>query len=79
MYHKIITKKNSVKVVADNNYYENLNNKVLFKLKDTENGFIGKFYPMHSSEQASYICLDYSEAEILRTALNAMHEKETTE
>ena len=76
MYYKIITKKNSVKVVADNdNYYEQLNGKVLLKLKDTENGYIAKFYPMSSLEHPNYLCMDYSEAEILRLALNAMHEK----
>jgi hypothetical protein len=78
MNEKIITKPNSVKVIAQN-YHDHINGKVLLKLKDSSNGFIAKFYPMTSTEQANYLCMDYSEAELLRLALNAMHEKENQE
>lgn len=79
MDYKIITKKHSVKVLAENSYYELINGKALLKLKNTGNGFIAKFYPMNSTEQEQYLGMDYSEAELLRLALNAMHEKETQE
>ena len=68
-------KQDKVKVIADGSYFPGIAGKALLVMKDTGNGYICRFPSFSSAKQDNYICLDYSEAEDLRVALNAMHAK----
>ena len=73
-------KQDKVKVIADDSYFSHIAGKALLVMKDTGNGYICRFPSFSSARLDNYICLDYSEAEDLRVALNAMHvKKESTD
>lgn len=75
---RVIHTKSGVKVVMDG-YRMNGDDyvdAVVAKIKDTGNGYICKFPTFGSTIQTNYVCLDYAEAEYIRFALNAIHEKE---
>jgi hypothetical protein len=71
---KVKFTKKGVKVYADGGYNHNV--ELLAHVRDTGNGFIARFPSYCSTAQDNYVCLDYSDAEHLRTALNALHKKD---
>lgn len=75
--YEVVTKGNKTKVLAiGQDYYPNIKGKFLLSLKDTQNGLIAKFKSHSSCQQDFYICLDYSQAEMLRLALNKLESTE---
>ena len=71
---KVKLTKTGAKVFAKRGYRDNVS--LLARIKDSKNGFICYFPSYNSMHQDSYLCLDYAEAEYVRLALNALHEKE---
>ena len=67
MQTKIKVKGNNIKLIAGAGYSKPGN--VLLKLTETGNGIICKFPSWTSVEQDYYVCLDYSQAEYLKKAL----------
>lgn len=57
-----------VEVVRRHGYAQH-NGRVALRVKDTGNGLIAHFPPVTSTEQDSYVCLDYSQARDLCIAL----------
>jgi hypothetical protein len=73
MSEKVKLTKNGAKVLTGEGYNKDV--EVLAKIKDTGNGFICYFPTYSNTLQDNYICLDYDEAEYIRLALNALHER----
>jgi len=74
--HLIKHKGDTVKIYAKKNsgYSPHVKGEVLFKLKDTGNGYISKQYSHSCTHQDHYLCMDYDEAEYLYQALKVILE-----
>ena len=74
MTTEIIKSKGDVhKLIALEGYGEGVS--TLAKLTDTGNGYIFKFPTYTSTDQTNYICMDYAEADYIRTLLNKVMDK----
>ena len=71
---KIKRKDNVVKIKSDAGYTQK--NKLLFRMHDTGNGYIGFNPAWTSMTQDNYICIDYSEAQYIYLALKAFGAEE---
>ncbi len=74
--HLIKHKGDTIKIYAKKNsgYSPHVKGEVLFKLKDTGNGYISKQYSHSCTYQDHYLCMDYDEAEYLYQALKVVFE-----
>jgi len=74
--HIIKRKGDTIKIYAKENsgYSPHVKGEVLFKLKDTGNGYISKQYSHSCTHQDHYLCMDYDEAEYLYQALKVIFE-----
>ena len=74
--HIIKRKGDTIKIYAKKNsgYSPHVKGEVLFKLKDTDNGYISKQYSHSCTHQDHYLCMDYDEAEYLYQALKVIFE-----
>lgn len=67
MKEKYKIKGDTLKVYSKEGY--TYSNRLLAKITDTGNGFIFKSKSWSRTEQDNYICMDYSEAELLLNML----------
>jgi hypothetical protein len=71
---KIKRKGDVVKVIADSSYRSEIIDKTVCKITDTGNGYIVKFPSFSSCAQEHYVCLDYSQADLLFKGLKGFYE-----
>jgi len=69
MKNKVTRKGSSVEIIAGSAWQPAIQGKTLVKLENTGNGYIAKFPALTSSQQETYVCLDYSHAALLYQAL----------
>ena len=62
----------TVRIKADKDYRNELQGKTVCRLKQTDNGYIAKFPALTSTMQDYYVCLDFSQAVELHSALTEM-------
>lgn len=77
--HLIKHKGDTIKIYAKKNsgYSPHVKGEVLFKLKDTGNGYISKQYSHSCTNQNHYLCMDYDEAEYLYQTLKVIFESDS--
>ncbi len=71
MKDKVTRKGKVARIIAGSDWQPFIKGKTVTKLTNTGNGYTAKFPGLTSTQQDTYVCLDYSNAALLYQALSA--------